>query len=102
MYVPRQKHLDIDGAYFGISFANILFKTYPDLYPKDGPLTYQPLIFGFKIFGQKGSAYEEKFDNSGKPMNKSAKEVLQDFKTAPTSSVPLYQQALGLQAQATP
>ena len=90
VYVPRQKHLDIDGAYFGISFANILFKTYPDLYPKDGPLTYQPLIFGFKIFGQKGSAYEEKFDNSGKPMNKSAKEVLQDLKTAPTSSVPLY------------
>jgi len=40
VYVPRQKHLDIDGAYFGISFANILFKTYPDLYPKDGPLTY--------------------------------------------------------------
>ena len=59
--MPRQKHLDIDGAYFGISFANILFKTYPDLYPKDGPLTYQPLIFGFKIFGQKGSAYEEKW-----------------------------------------
>jgi len=78
--VPRQKHLDIDGSYFGLSFANILFKTYPDLYPKDGPLTYQPLIFGFRIFGKKGSAYEEKFDNAGNPINKSAKEVLDEFK----------------------
>ena len=80
VYVPRQKHLDIDGAYFGISFANILFKTYPDLYPKDGPLTYQPLIFGFKIFGQRGSAYEERFDNSGQPSNKSAADVLAEIK----------------------
>jgi len=51
VYVPRQKHLDIDGAYFGLSFPNILFKTYPDLYPKEGPLTYIPTIYGFKIFG---------------------------------------------------
>jgi casein kinase II subunit beta len=80
VYVPRQKHLDIDGAYFGISFANILFKTYPDLYPKDGPLTYQPLIFGFKIFGQRGSAHEEQFDNSGHRTNKSAAEVLTEIK----------------------
>jgi len=56
------------------------------------------LIFGFKIFGQKGSAYEEKFDNSGKSINKSAKEMLQDLKNTPlsASTVPLYQQALGL------
>lgn len=80
VYVPRQKHLDIDGAYFGISFANILFKTYPDLYPKDGPLTYQPLIFGFKIFGQRGSAYESKYDNVGQPVGKSAAEVLTQIK----------------------
>ena len=65
VYVPRQKHLDIDGAYFGLSFPNILFKTYPDLYPKEGPLTYIPTIYGFKIFGQKGSAYEYKYDNNG-------------------------------------
>ena len=70
MYVPRQKHLDIDGAYFGTSFANVLFKTYPELYPKDGPLTYMPSIYGFKIFGQKGSAYEYLYDNSGAPLNK--------------------------------
>ena len=76
--MPRQKHLDIDGAYFGTSFANVLFKTYPDLYPKDGPLTYLPTIYGFKIFGQKGSANELKYDNSGQPINK--KEVDQIIK----------------------
>ena len=70
MYVPRQKHLDIDGAYFGTSFANVLFKTYPELYPKDGPLTYMPSIYGFKIFGQKGSAYEYLYDNQGHQLNK--------------------------------
>lgn len=62
--------MDIDGAYFGLSFPNILFKTYPDLYPKEGPLTYIPTIYGFKIFGQKGSAYEYKYDNNGNQINK--------------------------------
>lgn len=78
--MPRQKHLDIDGAYFGISFANVLFKTYPDLYPKDGPLHYHPLIFGFKIFGQRGSKYEERLNNSGQVINKSAAETLAEIK----------------------
>lgn len=70
VYVPRQKHLDIDGAYFGTSFSNVLLKTYPDLYPKDGPLTYLPTIYGFKVFGQKGSQFELKYDNNGQPLNK--------------------------------
>lgn len=26
VYVPRQKHLDIDGAYFGTSFSHVLLK----------------------------------------------------------------------------
>ena len=68
--MPRQKHLDIDGAYFGTSFCNVLLKTYPDLYPKDGPLTYLPTIYGFKVFGQKGSAYELIHDNNGNALNK--------------------------------
>ena len=53
-----------------MSFPNILFKTYPDLYPKEGPLTYIPTIYGFKIFGQKGSAYEYKYDNNGNQINR--------------------------------
>ena len=47
-----------------------MFKTYPDLYPKEGPLTYIPTIYGFKIFGQKGSAYEYKYDNNGNQINR--------------------------------
>ena len=47
-----------------------MFKTYPDLYPKEGPLTYIPTIYGFKIFGQKGSAYEYKYDNNGHQINR--------------------------------
>ena len=67
--MPRQKHLDIDGAYFGTSFAHALLKTYPDLYPKEGPVSYIPTIYGFKVFGQKGSKYELMYDFNGKPTN---------------------------------
>ena len=70
VYVPRQKHLDIDGAYFGTSFCNALLKSYPDLYPKDGPLTYMPTIYGFKVFGQRGSKYEIQYDTEGNALNK--------------------------------
>lgn len=50
----------------------------------------------------KGSAYEEKYDNSGKAVNKSAKEVLQELKVAERSkNVPLYQQQLGLSQSTT-
>lgn len=86
MYVPRQKHLDIDGAYFGLSFPNVLFKTYPDLYPKEGPLTYIPTIYGFKIFGQKGSAYEYKYDNNGQPLNKKEIEAIENEKVTAISN----------------
>ena len=40
------------------------------MYPKEGPLTYIPTVYGFKIFGQKGSAYEYKYDNNGTQLNK--------------------------------
>lgn len=33
-------------------------------------MTYIPTIYGFKIFGQKGSAYEYKFDHMGNLVNK--------------------------------
>ena len=40
------------------------------MYPKDGPLTYLPTIYGFRVFGLKGSAYELEYDVSGVPKNK--------------------------------
>lgn len=68
MYIPRQKQLDIDGAYFGTSFPHIFLKHYPELMPK-GPAKFVPKIYGFKIFGMRGSKYELKFDYQGKPIN---------------------------------
>ena len=35
VYVPRSRFVDIDGAYFGKSFPNIFFQTFPDLMPKE-------------------------------------------------------------------
>lgn len=68
VYIPRQKQLDIDGAYFGTSFPHIFLKQFPELLPK-GPAKFVPKIYGFKIFGMRGSKYELKFDYQGKPVN---------------------------------
>jgi hypothetical protein len=34
-----------------------------------GPAKFVPKIYGFKIFGMRGSKYELKFDYQGKPIN---------------------------------
>jgi casein kinase II subunit beta len=60
VYVPRQKHLDIDGAYFGSSFPHHFLKHYKYavvLPPKI--FHYEPKIFGFKIVGKRGSKFFE-------------------------------------------
>ncbi len=44
-------------------------QTYPELYPKEGPVQYIPTIYGFKIFGQKGSKFELLYDNLGQAKN---------------------------------
>jgi hypothetical protein len=72
VYLPDNALLnDLDGAYFGgPSMPNILMKTFPDLYPNNGPTTYIPRIYGFKIFGGPGSKYEYKYDyKTGKCLN---------------------------------
>jgi hypothetical protein len=43
-------------------------KQFPELLPK-GPAKFVPKIYGFKIFGMRGSKYELKFDFQGKPVN---------------------------------
>ena len=60
VYLPRMKFVDIDGAYFGKSFPIIFFQTFPELVKKKKKKLYIPKIFGFKIFGQVGSKYENK------------------------------------------
>jgi hypothetical protein len=43
-------------------------KTYPELSPS-GPPKFIPKVYGFKIFGMRGSKFELKFDSKGQPSN---------------------------------
>ncbi len=58
VYVPRIKFVDIDGAYFGCSFPHIFLQTFPELIPQNKPNKYISRIYGFKLYGKRGSKYE--------------------------------------------
>ena len=60
VYTPKKKCSDVDGAYFGISFPQILLQNHPELGPKESLSLYVPRIYGFKIFGKRGSKYADK------------------------------------------
>lgn len=50
IYNPKSsRHNSIDGAYFGSSFANILFQVYPALMPQKTQRRYEPRIYGFRV-----------------------------------------------------
>ena len=50
IYNPKSsRHAQIDGAYFGSSFHNILFQVYPALIPQKSRRRYEPRIFGFRV-----------------------------------------------------
>ena len=50
LYNPKSsRHANIDGAYFGTSFQNILYQVYPALLPEKSIERYQPRVFGFKV-----------------------------------------------------
>ena len=50
LYNPKSsRHANIDGAYFGTSFQNILFQVYPALIPEKSIERYQPRVFGFRV-----------------------------------------------------
>lgn len=56
--MPKFRNVNIDGAYFGTSFPHVFIKHYPDaiiLPPK--VYLYEPKIFGFKVYGKRGSKY---------------------------------------------
>jgi len=63
VYIPRMRFVDIDGAYFGCSFPHIFLQTFPDFVPKEKPILFVPKIYGFVIFGRKGSKYKGKYIN---------------------------------------
>ena len=50
LYNPKSsRHANIDGAYFGTSFQNILYQVHPTLVPEKTIERYQPRVFGFKV-----------------------------------------------------
>lgn len=50
IYNPKSsRHAQIDGAFFGTSFHNILFQVYPALIPQKSRRRYEPRIFGFRV-----------------------------------------------------
>jgi len=58
LYFPKQKLSDVDGAYFGTSFPHLFFLNYPDLVVGSSSRQFVPKLYGFKMFGRKGSKYE--------------------------------------------
>ena len=64
VYIPRMRFVDIDGAYFGCSFPHIFLQTFPDFVPKEKPILFVPKIYGFVVFGRKGSKYKGKMINN--------------------------------------
>ena len=58
VYLPKARQVNIDGAYFGTSFPHVFQMHYPlavILPPKI--YYYEPKIFGFKLYGKRGSKY---------------------------------------------
>lgn len=50
IYNPKSsRHATIDGAYFGTSFAQILFQVYPSLTPTKSTERHLPRCYGFKV-----------------------------------------------------
>ena len=82
VYVPKHGAIDIDGAYFGPGFPMALMQAYPELSVDEGPDQYIPKLYGFKIFGMRGSNYEFKFDEHGNQKNQEAiLNILENKKT---------------------
>ncbi|KAL6717854.1 casein kinase 2 regulatory subunit [Lecanora helva] len=77
LYNPKSsRHANIDGAYFGTSFQNILFQVYPALIPEKSIERYQPRIFGFKVHA--AAALERWQAAKREEMQERLKEVGQD------------------------
>ena len=59
VYIPKQKYSDVDGAFFGCSFPHVLLSIYSECVPTPPKTVYIPKIYGFKVYGKKGSKYTD-------------------------------------------
>mmetsp|Transcript_10764 Transcript_10764/g.25680 ORF Transcript_10764/g.25680 Transcript_10764/m.25680 type:complete len:259 (-) Transcript_10764:90-866(-) len=48
-YPPKDTYRDLDGAYFGRTFAHLLLLSKPALVPEPTTRVYEPRIFGFRV-----------------------------------------------------
>mmetsp|Transcript_13723 Transcript_13723/g.12164 ORF Transcript_13723/g.12164 Transcript_13723/m.12164 type:complete len:103 (+) Transcript_13723:425-733(+) len=55
--ISGEEVISIDGAYFGSGFPFALMQEYPDLRNTEESERFVPKLFGFKIFGHRGSKY---------------------------------------------
>ena len=49
VYMPKDKNLNLDGAYFGTSFPHAFVMAYEGMIQHREPQKYVPKIFGFKL-----------------------------------------------------
>ena len=58
VYLPKYKQVNIDGAHFGASLAHIFMKQYETVISLPPKIYfYEPKIYGFNLFGKRGSKY---------------------------------------------
>ena len=53
------RHEHVDGAYFGTTFPNLFFLTFPELKPTEKVEKYTPKVFGYNVHKQ---AYKRSLD----------------------------------------
>lgn len=70
LYSPKRLSKDVDGCAYGPGFPQALMLAYPDLALDEGPSQYVPKLYGFKIFGLKGSKYEIEYNKDGDEVNR--------------------------------
>ena len=60
IYIPKKKMSDMDGAYFGTSFPHLFYLNFPDVNMEKPKKSFIPKLYGFRMYGKKGSKYENK------------------------------------------
>jgi len=62
VYAPKDKNLNLDGAYFGTSFPQAFVLAYETMIQHKEPQKYVPKIFGFKLVNKQGSQFKSEAD----------------------------------------